>query len=73
MTNTWRDRLSYDVYVAEARETYALYETMRTDELLDLQAALEHDTAAATAPETIAFGAGRLALIAAVLKGRGAP
>jgi len=63
-------RTEFDAYVADARETYALYETMATEQLLTLRNAFEMDTADATAPETIAFGAGRLALIAAVLKTR---
>jgi len=63
-------RTEFDAYVADAREAHALYETMRTDQLLDLRAAFEADQAKATMPESIAFGAGRLALIAAVLKAR---
>lgn len=55
----------------DARATHALYESMRTSELLALQAAHQLDAAAATRPESIAFGGGRLALIAAVLSKRG--
>lgn len=56
--------------VTDAREAYVLFESMRTPELLDLQVAHQADLMDATKPESIAFGAGRLALIAAVLKAR---
>jgi hypothetical protein len=55
---------------ADARAAYDLFSTMRTAELHDLLAAHRLDMDAATAPETIAFSAGRQALIAAVLKQR---
>jgi hypothetical protein len=58
-------------FVADARTTYALFDSMRTKELLDVQAAHEADQVRATTPESIVFSAGRLALIAAVLKARG--
>lgn len=61
----------YTAYVADARGAFRLYESMRTEELLHLQAAFTLDQARATQPESVAFGAGRLALIAFVLKGRG--
>jgi hypothetical protein len=61
----------YTAFIADARTAHALFESMRTQELVDLQAAHEADLAHATTPEGIAFGAGRLALIAAVLKARG--
>lgn len=52
--------------------TRALYESMPTEQLLDLQAAFEADQAAATSGASIMFGAGRLALIAEVLARRDA-
>lgn len=60
-----------DTIIADAQEAHALYHTMRTEELLRLQAAHQADQADATTPQSLAFGAGRLALIAAVLKERG--
>lgn len=57
--------------ILDARTAYGAYESMRTDELLRLQLAHQVDQASATTPEGIAFGGGRLALIAAVLKTRG--
>ena len=60
----------YTAFVADARTAHALFESMRIGELLDLQAAHEMDLSHASTPESIAFGAGRLALIAAVLKAR---
>lgn len=57
-----------DAIIADAQQAHALYVTMRTEELLHLQAAHEADAAGASTPQGIAFGAGRLALIAAVLK-----
>lgn len=57
--------------VIDARAAYAVFETYRTDELLRLQIAHQLDQAHATTPEGIAFGGGRLALIAAVLRKRG--
>lgn len=62
--------LQHAAYVADAREAHALYESMPTRELHDLQAVFTRDLAHAVRPETIAFGAGRLALIAAVLTAR---
>ncbi len=56
--------------VIDARAAYAVYESMPTHELLRVQLAHQGDQAAATTPEGIAFGGGRLALIAAVLKTR---
>lgn len=56
--------------ILDARTAYAAYESMRTEELLRLQLAHQLDQAAATTPESIAFGGGRLALIAAVLRKR---
>lgn len=56
--------------ILDARTAYAAYESMRTEELLHLQVAHQIDQAHATMPEGIAFGGGRLALIAAVLKAR---
>jgi hypothetical protein len=52
-----------------SQETRALYESMPTDQLRELQAAFELDMKGAK-PETIEFGAGRLALIADVLARR---
>jgi hypothetical protein len=60
----------YTAYVADVRRAHAVFENMRTAALLELQAAHEADQAHATTPESIAFGAGRLALIAVVLKAR---
>lgn len=56
--------------ILDARTAYAVYESMRTEELLRLQVAHQVDQAHATTPESLAFGGGRLALIAAVLKKR---
>jgi hypothetical protein len=61
---------STEVAAADARAAYDLFSTMRTAELHDLLAAHRLDMEAATSPETIAFSAGRQALIAAVLKER---
>lgn len=55
----------------DARTAYATYERMRTEELLKLQIARQVDLAHAITPDAIAFGGGRLALIAAVLQKRG--
>jgi hypothetical protein len=52
---------------ADEIEAAQLYASMRTDELLELQAAFKADLAAARRPETIAFAKGRLALIAVEL------
>jgi hypothetical protein len=52
-----------------SQETRALYESMPTDQLRELRAAFELDMKNAK-PETIAFGTGRLALIAEVLARR---
>lgn len=57
--------------VIDARAAYATYETYRTDELQRLQIVHQLDQAVAITPESIAFGGGRLALIAAVLRKRG--
>jgi hypothetical protein len=57
--------------VLDARTAYAHFESMQTVELLRLQIAHQVDQAEAISPEAIAFGGGRLALIAAVLKKRG--
>ena len=64
------DGTSEQAAAADARAAYDLFSTMRTAELQDLLAAHRLDMDAATAPETIAFSAGRQALIAAVLKQR---
>jgi hypothetical protein len=56
----------------DARTAYAAYECMRTEELLRLQLTLQVNQAHAVTPEALAFGGGRLALIAAVLQKRGA-
>lgn len=58
--------------IQDARTAYQGYESMRTDELLQLQANHQSDQARATTPESLAFGGGRLALIAAVLTTRAA-
>jgi hypothetical protein len=68
---TDEDRLLLSAFVTEARTAYALFESLPTWELLGLQAAHQIDLAQATAPESVAFSGGRLALIAAVLKARG--
>jgi hypothetical protein len=62
--------LKLDDFIVEARSVYAVFVSMTTQELLDLQAAHLVDQAVATTPESLAFGAGRLALIAAALKAR---
>jgi hypothetical protein len=54
----------------DACKAFALFESMGTDELLQLQEAHQMDQAQAANPESIVFGAGRLALIAEVLKRR---
>jgi hypothetical protein len=64
------DDTSEQAAAADARAAYDLFSTMRTADLQDLLAAHRLDMEAATAPETIAFSAGRQALIAAVLKER---
>lgn len=56
--------------ILDARTAYALYESMRTEELQRLQIAHQLDQLHARTPESIAFGGGRLALIAAVLQRR---
>lgn len=65
------DRLLLSVYIADARAAYGLFEVMPTEELRRLAIAHELDLAQASAPESLAFGGGRLALIRAVLKARG--
>lgn len=57
--------------ILDARAAYATYDTYSTQELLGLQMAHQVDQAHAATPEVIAFGGGRLALIAAVLRKRG--
>jgi hypothetical protein len=57
--------------IEDARKTYAHFETMATEELIRLQMAHAVDLGHAQTPEGIAFGGGRLALIAAVLQRRG--
>jgi hypothetical protein len=52
-------------------DTRALYDSMSTEELLGLSAALEADVANAERPQTVAFGESRLALIAEILERRG--
>jgi hypothetical protein len=54
----------------DARLAHTLFVNMRTEELRHLLAAHQADLAGMTAPESIAFGGGRIALIAAVLKTR---
>lgn len=54
----------------EERRLHAMYRRMTTEALRSLQAAFELDLQTATRPESIAFGAGRLALITDVLKTR---
>ncbi len=54
----------------DARTAYGAYQSMRTEELLHLQWAFKLDLADATTPHAIAFGGGRLALIAFVLRQR---
>lgn len=58
--------------ILDARTAYKAYESMRTEELLHLQAAHQADQAQVTSPESLAFGGGRLALIAQVLARRAA-
>jgi hypothetical protein len=57
--------------VMDARAAYAAYETYSTEDLQRLQVAHQLDAMHAVTPEGIAFGGGRLALIAAVLRKRG--
>lgn len=57
--------------ILDARTAYGAYENMQTVELLRWQMELQVNAATAITPEEIAFGGGRLALIAAVLKKRG--
>lgn len=57
--------------VIDTRAAYAEYETYSTDELRRLQIAHQLEAVDAVTPEAIAFGGGRLALIAAVLRKRG--
>jgi len=54
--------------ILDARQTYAHFETLSTEELLHLQ--WTHHVDPPTTPEGIAFSGGRLALIAAVLRKR---
>lgn len=56
--------------ILDAREAYAVFENYSTAELQRLQRVHQNDQARATTPEGIAFGGGRLALIAAVLAQR---
>jgi hypothetical protein len=51
-------------------ETRALYDSMSTEELRGLKRAFELDQAVASGPQSIAFGAGRIALIADILARR---
>lgn len=56
--------------VLDARAAYAAYDTYSTDELVHVLFGHELDQGFARTPEDIAFGAGRLALIKAVLAKR---
>jgi hypothetical protein len=56
--------------ILDARTCYAQFETYSTAELQRLQMVQQIEQAHATTPESLAFGGGRLALIAAVLKKR---
>lgn len=56
--------------ILDARTAYSAYESMQTEELLRLQRNHQLEQARATTAESIAFGGGRLALIAAVLRKR---
>jgi hypothetical protein len=56
---------------ADARIAYRAYESMPTEELQRLQLDHQLELVHAQTPEGIAFGGGRLALIAAVLRKRG--
>lgn len=60
----------YKIHVSQvdAIAAYDTYKGMTHKELVELQAALEIDQTHATTPTSIAFCAGRLALLAAVLK-----
>jgi hypothetical protein len=58
------------VAIVDARVAYAAFQRMPSDALLRLQIQHQVDQDHLTLPETIAFGGGRLALIAAVLKTR---
>jgi len=64
-------RHSHDALIDDARAAWTLFQGMSTEALHGLQAAHTLDQAAATRPESLVFGAGRLALIAAVLRERG--
>lgn len=63
--------MMYETYVTDARVAHALFVTMHTEQLRELRAAHLLDLQFATTPESIAFGAGRIALIDAVLTARG--
>jgi hypothetical protein len=58
-------------YVEDAEAAHALFEQMGTRELTRLRQAFTLDLADADKPEGIAFCAGRLALLTAVLARRG--
>jgi hypothetical protein len=59
-------------YIRDAREAHALYDAMTTPDLEGHRAQFEADRTRASTPEAIAFCAGRLAIIDAILKGRNA-
>jgi hypothetical protein len=58
--------------ILDARTAYAAFDSMSTQELIGLQMAHAIDLGHQSTPEGIAFGGGRLALIAEVLRRRGA-
>jgi hypothetical protein len=59
-----------DAIIADANAAHALFASLRTDELQRLREAHRTDLETVQTPEGLAFGAGRLALIEAVLKTR---
>jgi hypothetical protein len=61
-----------DAIIADANAAHAMFASMRTEELERLRTAHRRDLETAETPESLTFGAGRLALIDAVLKTRAA-
>jgi len=58
--------------IQDARQAYQSYQSMRSEELLHLQAVRQVGQDNATTPEDLVYNGGRLALIAAILKHRNA-
>lgn len=66
------DIVATDAYARDATEARALFDALSTSELLTLQVAFESSLRIVDDPRLVVFAAGRLALIAIVLRARNA-